>query len=197
MRLLLAFILLAVATGGLYGQTFGEIAGEVKDSTGASVPGANVTLTNLGTNATRAGVTNDSGLFDFPSLAPGLYSVRVERQGFRPVVQSNVQLQVQQTARVDFTMQVGEVGQTIEVNSTAPPLNTDDATIGTVIENKRIEDLPLNGRDFLQLVALSPNVSSALAPRARRRCGRAATGPMRTSLSPVNGERRTTTRWTV
>jgi Carboxypeptidase regulatory-like domain len=156
-RLLCLNVLLC---GALFGQTLGEITGEVKDSAGALVPAASVTATNTGTNAIRTAATNDSGIYNFPALVPGSYSIRVERQGFRPVVRGDVQLQVQQTARVDFTLEVGDVGQVVNVSGSAQILNTEDATIGTVIENKRIEDLPLNGRDFLQLVALSPNVTT-------------------------------------
>src|ERR1700738_1418944 len=160
MRALLPVLLFCGLSAALFGQTFGEIAGEVKDTTGASVPGAAVTATNTGTNAVRNAVTNDAGSYNFPSLPPGMYAVRVEHAGFRPVVRTNIELQVQQTARVDVTMQLGEGGQTMEVTAAAPQMNTENATVGTVIENKRIEDLPLNGRDFLQLVALSPNVSA-------------------------------------
>src|SRR6185436_8722017 len=84
--------------------------------------------------------------------------------GFSTAVRSDIELQVQQTVRADFALQVGEVSQTIEVKDTASLLNTEDSTIGTVIENKRIVDLPLNGRNFLQLVSLAPNVTSGYSP---------------------------------
>src|SRR5205809_1061501 len=146
----------------VFSQTFGEITGEVKDSAGAIIVGAKVTATNTGTSAERDTLTNGAGVYSFPSLQPGAYDVRVEQPGFRAAV-SHIELQVQQTARIDFTLQVGQVNESVQVSATAVQLNTDDATVGTVIENRRIVDLPLNGRDYLQLVALSPNVSSGFA----------------------------------
>src|SRR5262249_32193550 len=89
-------------------QTLGEITGEVKDPTGAVAPGASITVTNTDTNVSRATVTNTAGVFSFPALVPGPYQVRVEAPGFQPVVRTNIELQVQQTARVDFTLTLGQ-----------------------------------------------------------------------------------------
>jgi hypothetical protein len=144
-------------------QTFGGIAGEVKDVTGASIPGAAVTLTNTATNAVRASSTNAEGLYAFPSLVPGVYRLKVEAGGFKTSYRSDIELQVQQTARLDFVLEVGQMTDSIEVQGNAGMLATEDATVGTVIENKRIVELPLNGRNFLQLVALSPNVTYGFA----------------------------------
>src|ERR1051326_3497704 len=154
-------------------QTVGEITGEVTDPTGAVTPGASVTATNTATNVARVTRTNDSGIYSFPALLPGPYQVKVEAAGFQPMVRSNIDLQVQQTARVDFALTLGQSTQTIEVSSAAAMLTTESATVGTVIEEKSITDLPLNGRDFLQLVALSPNVSYGFAApnQATRRQG--------------------------
>ena len=144
LRLGIAVVLLAA---GCYGQTFGSITGEVRDASGALIPDAAVVVTNTATNAARSIATNSDGIFNAPSLVPGPYAVRVERQGFR-TAQSSIDLQVQQVARVDFTLQVGEVGQSIDVSAAPPALNTEDATVGTVIETRRITDLPLNGRNI-------------------------------------------------
>src|SRR5437868_6373745 len=146
-----------------FGQTFGAIGGEARDASGASVVGATVTAVNVGTNASRAVVTNEAGGYNFPSLPPGTYLVRVEKPGFKTVVRNQIELQVQQVARVDFELQVGQVSESIEVQSSAVLLSTDDATVGTVIENKRIVELPLNGRNYLQLVSLAPNVSTGFS----------------------------------
>lgn len=157
--LLLSSILLS---GGLgLGQTFGTITGEVKDVSGAAVKGAAVTLTDKATNANRVESTNSDGLYAFPALIPGQYSLQVKMAGFTTVSQSNVVVQIQQTVRADFTLQPGQVNESVEVNASAEQLNTDNATVGTVIENKRIVEMPLNGRDYLQLVQLSPNVSAS------------------------------------
>src|SRR5712691_6794051 len=89
----------------VFSQTFGEITGEVKDSAGAIIVGAKVTATNTGTSASRETVTTNAGVYSFPSLQPGFYDVRVEQPGFRAAV-SRIELQVQQTARIDFMLQV-------------------------------------------------------------------------------------------
>src|SRR5437016_11761952 len=140
-------------------QTQASISGVVHDSTGAVIPGVTVTVTNPATNFNRSAISNEAGVYNFPSLQPGQYDIKVELPGFRALTQKDRELQVQQSARLDFTLQVGEVSQTIEVSGTAALIATENATVGTVIENKRIVDMPLNGRNFLQLVSLSPNVS--------------------------------------
>src|SRR5262245_4680619 len=140
-------------------QTLGEMTGEVNDASGAVMPGATVVVTNQNTNIRRQGVTNGSGVYSFPSLQPGIYSVRVEKVGFQSQVRSGIELQVQAVARIDFRLDVGQVTEALNVSAQAALLVTENATTGTVIENKRIEDLPLNGRNFLQLIALAPNVS--------------------------------------
>lgn len=142
-----------------FGQTAGEILGLVSDSTQAVVPAASVTLTNTSTNATRTATTNGAGLYAFPSLVPGLYEIKVTAPGFSSVTRRDIEVQVQQSVRVDITLTIGQVSEAIEVRGAVGLLATEDATVGTVIENRRIVELPLNGRNFLQLVALSPNVS--------------------------------------
>src|SRR5262249_13382707 len=161
LRPLAAFLagLLVLPALQLNGQTQAEITGEATDSAGALVPGVTVTVTNEGTNVSRQAMTNSAGTYSFPSLLPGTYRLRAEKSGFQSVVRSGIQLQVQQVARLDFRMEVGQVTETIDVTSSAPLLATENATTGTVIDNRRIVDLPLDGRNFLQLVALSPNVS--------------------------------------
>src|SRR5215213_8319755 len=145
-----------------FAQTLGTITGEVKDSTGGVVPGATVTVTNTATNATRTTQSNAVGLYDFPALPPGTYKVKSELEGFR-TVERDLELQVQQTARVNFTLELGTISEMATVTAMSPLVETTNATIGTVIENRRIVELPLNGRNYLQLVALSPNVSAEFA----------------------------------
>src|SRR5438477_452741 len=140
-------------------QTQASISGVVHDPTGAVIPGVTVTVTNPATNFLRMAISNEAGVYNFPVLQPGIYKIKVELPGFRTIEQNGVELQIQQSARLDFNLQVGEVSQTVEVSGTAALIATENATVGTVIENRRIVDMPLNGRNFLQLVALSPNVS--------------------------------------
>jgi hypothetical protein len=154
------FLALAVAT---FGQTFGDISGAVTDSSGAAIAGAQVTIVNTATNATRTAVTNDVGLYSFPALPPGTYSLRAEKTGFKTVNRPDILIQVQQSARIDVDMPVGQVNESVEVSASAALLTTENATLGTVVENKRIVELPLNGRNYLQLVSLSPNVSYGFA----------------------------------
>jgi hypothetical protein len=158
---LLAFVVFAALP--CFGQTFGEITGVVTDPSTALVVGATVTVSNPATNLTRTATTNNAGNYTFPSLLPGVYSVKVEMPGFQGEIRGSVELQVQQVARIDFQLKVGSLTEAVEVVSGAPLLNTENATVGTVIENRRIVDLPLNGRNFISLVALSPNVNANFA----------------------------------
>ncbi len=154
---------LAIALVGVslpvLGQTFGEITGEVRDPSGAVIAGAAVTATNISTNAVRTTLTNATGVYSFPSLPPGVYNLKVEMQGFKTMTRMEIEIQVQQNARIDFEMAVGQVSEAIQVSAQATLLSSENATVGTVIENKRIVELPLNGRNYLQLVSLAPNVS--------------------------------------
>src|SRR4051812_44464608 len=106
-------------------QTGAQITGEVRDPSGALIPNAAVTATNTATNVARTTTTNSSGLFSFPDLTPGMYSVQVVSPGFDTTVKTNIELQVQQTARVDFSLSVGQSMQTIEVGANAALLSTD------------------------------------------------------------------------
>ncbi|MBI4875964.1 MAG: TonB-dependent receptor [Acidobacteria bacterium] len=152
-------LLWSLLSGAVFAQTFGEISGESRDQSGAVVGGVSVTLTNAATNATRNTQTNPVGVYVFPALQPGMYTLKAEKQGFKTFTRSNIEVQVQLSARIDIEMQVGAVTEAIEVSAQAVLLQSENATVGTVIENKRIVDLPLNGRNALQLVALAPNVS--------------------------------------
>jgi carboxypeptidase family protein len=145
-----------------FAQTLGTITGEVKDSSGGVVPGATVTVVNKATNATRNTVSNEVGLFDFPALPPGAYTVTSELVGFK-TASRDVELQVQSTVTVNFALELGTVSEQATVIGVSPLVETSNATVGTVIENRRIVELPLNGRNYLQLVALSPNVSAEFA----------------------------------
>src|SRR5437867_2681459 len=151
----------------VFSQTLGTVTGEVRDSTGAVIPGVEVTVRNTETNVSRPVATNESGAYTVPALNPGIYEVRASKSGFKSATRSNIELQVQQTARVDFTLDVGQVSESVEVTGAAALLTTENATVGTVIEQQRITDLPLNGRNFLSLVALSPNVTYGFSPAAQ------------------------------
>jgi hypothetical protein len=166
-RGLATLVWLYVFSGIASAQTLGEITGDVADPSGAAVPKAVVTVTNMATNLARQTTTNLSGLYIFPDLVPGTYSVKVTASGFDTTLKSNIVLEVQQTARIDFILQVGHSTQTVEVAANAAALSTETATVGTVIDEKRIMDLPLNGRSYFSLVSLSPGVTTGFVPAAQ------------------------------
>src|SRR6266850_2407657 len=156
---LCVFCILALSVLPAVSQTQAGISGVIHEPTGAVIPGVTVTVTNPATNFVRSVISNEAGVYNFPVLQPGRYNIKVELPGFRTITQNDVELQIQQSARLDFTLQVGELSQTVEVSGAAALIATENATVGTVIENKRIIEMPLNGRNFLQLTSLSPNVS--------------------------------------
>jgi hypothetical protein len=152
-----AIVVCAVPT---FGQTLGELTGRVSDPSGAAVAGAILTLTNINTNAARSTASTDSGDYSFPSLPPGFYKLKTEHPGFKVTASDNIEVQVQQTVRLDLTLQVGQVNESIEVSAVADLLQAENSSVGTVIENKGIIELPLNGREYLNLVTLSANVNT-------------------------------------
>lgn len=159
-RLVLIGLCLGLFTGfNLWAQTEGNITGIVTDPSGAAIPGAKITVTNEGTSAVRIATSDSAGVYNVPDLEPGFYDVTVEKSGFSTIVQSHLELQVQQALRFNARLQVGQVSQKISVAANAVQVDTENATEGSVVENKQIVELPLNGRNFLQLTALDANVS--------------------------------------
>ena len=145
----------------------------------------------------REAQTNSAGSYVFPNLLPGIYSVRVDLQGFQAKVLNAVELQVQQTARLDFSLELGSVEVAVEVTGSAPMINATDATVGTVIENRQILELPLNGRNFINLVSLSPNVSSDYAGGAGGGAGGRQGGDRATQNFSIAGQRREYNQYTL
>jgi hypothetical protein len=141
----------------VFAQTsLGTIVGNVTDETGAAIQQVTVTITNEGTSAARVVKTNEAGAYTVPSLPPGIYSVQAEMAGFRSEVQKSLKLDVNQTLRVDLALRVGEVTEKIEVSGVAVQLQTDSSTVATTVDNKKVVELPLNGRSFTQLTLLVP-----------------------------------------
>ena len=141
--------------------TTADLVGTIKDTTGGVMPGVTVTLTNEATGVSRTATTGDGGTYIFTSLQPGRYRLTAEIQGFRKVERTGVELQVNQRAQIDLELEVGLVSETVLIVGTAPLLETQSSVLGTVIEEKQVQDLPLNGRNFVQLATLSPGVSGA------------------------------------
>jgi Carboxypeptidase regulatory-like domain/TonB dependent receptor len=139
-------------------STYGSVIGLVTDPSGAAISGAQVTLTNSGTGDKRVQPTGGDGLFSFVNLAPGNYRVDIEKQGFKRLTREPVVVQVQQSVRLDATLQVGEVSETVEVSSATSLLQTESASLGQVVEQRKSDELPLNGRNIFNLITVSPSV---------------------------------------
>jgi len=137
----------------------GRIVGSVTDPGGSAIAGAKVKLTNDNTNEVRTGVSDASGNFTFPSVDVGTYSIRVEGEGFQAYVQHGIILDVDQNVTLRAAMTVGSVSETVEVSSTPQGVNLVDATVSHVVDQQRVVDLPLNGRDPLQLQYIMPGVT--------------------------------------
>ncbi len=133
--------------------------GVVSDQTGAALPAAQVVLTNVATSVARTTASNASGTYLFLDVTPGVYTLRVEKSGFKTVAQSQVSLDVNQTANYDFHLDVGATQETVNVEAEAGGVETSTAELGTVISTKEVNDLPLNGRNFTQLLTLTPGVA--------------------------------------
>ncbi|MBS1876535.1 MAG: TonB-dependent receptor [Acidobacteria bacterium] len=136
-----------------------ELSGTVLDATGAAVVAAKVVAVNNGTNRAFETVTNGVGNYIIPLLPPGDYTVAAEAGGFRKLVQKGLTLQINQQAEMNFTLQLGQVSDAVEVTAQAPLLESESSSIGTVVNEKLVNQLPLNGRNFIQLATLSPGVN--------------------------------------
>src|SRR5689334_12345367 len=146
-------------TSVLFAQTSdGTISGFVFDPSGSGVPNAKVTLTNSGTQVAVNTQTNGAGFYTFQFVVPGTYEVTVESTGFQRQVHPDLHVQVAQSVRQDFSLAVGQMQQEVTVTGGAEMVQTDNASIGTVISQRAINELPLNGRNPLALVALAPGV---------------------------------------
>jgi len=136
-----------------------DAVGKVTDATGATVTGATVRVVNNATGAERTVTTNDAGEWSVPNLPPANYRVRVEKQGFKASEIPSLDVEIGKAANGSMTLSVGGASETVEVSTLAPQLQTEEATVGQVIDQKQINDLPLNGRNVLQLATLAPGVS--------------------------------------
>lgn len=153
---------LYLSVNPIWAQTYAEMTGTVRDSSGATIAGVEIAVTNIATNQTRQATSNESGTYTVPFLVPGRYRTEAKFSGFKAAIEPERLLQVGDVARVDFTLEVGAVTESVEVAALAEMLQTSSTATGTVIEQKRIVELPLNGRNYLQLVRLSPNVAAEM-----------------------------------
>lgn len=173
---LLLLVLLMAATS-LCAQTISAtLTGNVYDSSGAVISGARVTITDVHQGTHYETVTNDAGTYSVPGLQPGVYQIQVEAANFRSELISNVSIEVGQVARENVTLQPGSVSSTVQVAGSGVALNTDDSTVGQVIQNRSVVGLPLNGRNYLQLSLLTVGVAPASGSRVQGTGGFSALG---------------------
>ncbi|MGB6946042.1 MAG: carboxypeptidase-like regulatory domain-containing protein, partial [Bryobacteraceae bacterium] len=180
----------------LYGQATGSISGTVTDTTGSAVPGAKVTVTVPATGLTRSSTTNESGEYLVPLLGVANYNVQVELQGFQTAAANDIRLQVDEHRELDFKLNPATVQTNVEVSATAVAIQTADATLGQVITTQQVADLPLNGRDFVQLATLTPGTTQETNPASFFNGGASSEASARGSFSlSVGGSRANSTDW--
>ncbi len=157
---ILASAILVLSSSVVWGQsTTSSLTGTIADSTGALVPGASVTVTSKATNIAYHASVDAQGSYRVSQLPPGSYSVQITASGFQTYNIQEITLQVDQQARQDIALSVGQASQTVEVSGSAPLLDTVASNVGQVVDPRQIQDLPLNGRDYLQLATLAAGVS--------------------------------------
>ena len=135
-----------------------ELSGLITDPSGLPVPNVKVTVQGEATGVTRAVISNQEGLYSVPALPPGAYKLTIEATGFQTLQQTGIALEVDQRASLDFALTIGSTSETVTVEGNAPLLNAADASVSTVIGNRFVENMPLNGRSFSSLIELSPGV---------------------------------------
>jgi len=167
------FLWLLAACLALRAQT-GSLGGTVADPTGAVVPQAALTLTEVDRQLVRTTSSDDTGNYLFPSLPAGRYEIKAEKPGFKVFLQSGLILEVDQRTRLDLSLQVGAVGETVSVTGELSLIATENTTVGSVVENRRIMEMPLNGRYFLDLANLLPGTVHSSNPRTFLAGGTAA-----------------------
>src|SRR5579864_1053600 len=143
----------------------GTILGTVKDSSGASIPGATVTVRNTDTNLTRTQMTEQDGSYRFSELPVGHYEMRAEAAGFRTENRTGMTLEVTQTGVINFALQVGATAQQVTISSEIPLVNTQDSTLGGTVHEQQMAELPLNGRNYIDLTLLKPGVNKDVNQR--------------------------------
>jgi hypothetical protein len=170
MSILLTLLLLCVkASYGQGGGASGTILGIVKDPAGLIIPGAKVEVKSTDTNVTQDTTTSSEGTYSVPYLKPGHYRVSVEAKGFSLSGVENINLEVDQVVRIDVEMKVGAASEQVTVSAQTQTIDTDSTTIGQVITDTQVSNLPLNGRDFMQLITLGPGATAQTGTEAINR----------------------------
>src|SRR5215471_12391034 len=188
--------LICLLTPFLHGQSTSSFSGTVTDNAGAVLAGANVKITSQGTGLTREAKTDDSGHYIVPLLPVSFYSIRVEAQGFAPVEQKDLRLQVDEQRELNFTLRPASVSTSVEVNATEVAVETTTPTLGQVITSEQVASLPLNGREFVQLATLTPGTTQETNPNSFFNGGPSSEVSARGTFSlSVGGSRAQSTDW--
>src|SRR5271157_3517409 len=180
----------------LYSQANGSLSGTVADKTGSVISGATVRITSQGTGLTREVKTDGSGHYTAPFLPVAFYTIRVESQGFRTTEQKDIRLQVDEHLESDFSLNPASVSSTVEVNANEVAVETTNPSLGQVITEQQVAQLPLNGRDFVQLASLTPGATQETNPNSFFTGGADSEVAARGSFSlSVGGSRPNSTDW--
>jgi hypothetical protein len=186
-RIWLFLSLSLLSASAALAQTSGQISGHVTDSTGAVIPKVAITLSNAATGVARSTFTTSAGDYEFPDVQPGNYTLQATHPSFKTDTTQNVELQVQQSLRQDFTLQVGQVTESVTVEATGVLLQADNPTLGTVVPTQTLAQMPLNSRNYLSLVAVSANTNT-LSP-TQGQAGSRLGGQRSTESISVGGQR--------
>jgi Carboxypeptidase regulatory-like domain len=159
-RLVLGLLLLGVLLSGMLQAQSADASftGRITDPSKTVIPAATITVINSGTGIHYQGLTNETGTYYISNLPPGRYRIEVEKLGFKAVIQSGVVLHVQDALQVNFEMMVGSTSESVTVEGEASPIDTESSTVGTVVEQRKANELPLNGRNVFNLIVLAPSV---------------------------------------
>lgn len=180
----------------LQGQASGSLSGTVSDKAGAVVAGATVKVLSQGTGISRDAATDDSGHYLVPLLPVAFYTIHVEAPGFQPTEQKDIRLQVDEHREIDFSLAPASVSSTVQVNATEVAVETANPTLGQVITSEQVADLPLNGRNFVQLATLTPGTTASTSPVSFFNGAASSEASTRGSFSlSVGGSREQSTDW--
>ncbi len=180
----------------LYSQANGVLSGTVADKTGSVIAGATVKITSQGTGLTREVKTDGSGYYTAPLLPVGMYTIRVESKGFQITEQKDIRLQVDEQREINFSLNPASVSSTVEVSATEVAVETTNPSLGQVITAEEVADLPLNGRNFVQLATLTPGTTQSTSPVSFFTNAASSEAATRGSFSlSVGGSREQSTDW--
>lgn len=193
--LFLVLACLCCTSAAIAQVTNGTLLGTVRDATGAVVPNATVTVTDVGKGTSTVKQTDADGNYTAPNLLPGTYNISVEREGFKRSVQNNVVVDIDQKAQIDFALETGGASETVEVTSAPPLIRLDSSELGEVVGKREVQNLPLNGRNFAQLVYLVPGVTSGQA--GENLSGSSSFNPRAASNFNALGSQANTNAWIV